>query len=292
MSAVVAVTSNVVVVGAAAKDATDDATISLDDAAADITAVPLSTLNAHPRDSLIVFYEPTHIYTINGDANYMSVTTWIHTFFPSFEAIHVIKKMRKSRNWNEDNQYFNMSDNEIVKQWDDGRREAAELGTLMHKNIENYYNGISFTTGFEKTKEYTLFKNYLQDHAEYKAYRTEWCVFAKPYKLAGSIDMVYIDPANPGKVIIADWKRSKEIKMTNKWERGIYPLTDIDNCNYWHYVLQLNVYRLIIEKYYDKQVSSMFLVILHPNQDNYIKITVPRVWEPLSRMLTFRKNQL
>lgn len=246
----------------------------------------LEKINHHPRDDNIEFDEPTHVYTIDGDSNYKSVTTWIHSFFPHFDADKVIKNMRAGKNWGPDNQYYNMTDNEIKEMWRANGKEAAELGTAMHLNIENYYNGLDFEPGFIDTIEYKLFKMYLDNHKEYKAFRTEWKVYSKKYRLSGSIDMVYIDPKDPEKLVLADWKRCKEIKFENKWEKGYPPLEDIDNCNYWHYTLQLNVYRMIVEKYYNKIVSDMFLVILHPNQkDHYIKIPVKRVSKPIMEML-------
>ena len=155
----------------------------------------------------------------------------------------------------------------------------------MHLNIENYYNGLDYNPGFTSTKEYKLFKMYLNDHKDYKAYRTEWRIYSKVYKLAGSIDMVYIDPKDPSKIIIADWKRCKEIKYDNKWEKGLKPISDIPNCNYWHYTLQLNIYRMMLEKYYEKSVSEMFLVVIHPDNEKYIKIPIKIVNEPIIKML-------
>lgn len=252
----------------------------------------LAVKNSHPRDAHIKFDEPAHVYTIDGDSDYKSVTTWIHDFFPSFDADSVIRKMRNGKNWDEDNKYYGMSNAEIKQMWKENGREAAELGTLMHLNIEYYYNGLEYTEGFVKTKEYELFCGYLADHQEYKAYRTEWTVYSKRYRLAGSIDMVYVDPKDSEKVIIADWKRSKEIRFNNRWEKGYGPAGVFDNCNYCHYCLQLNVYRMMLEKYYGKKVSSMFLVILHPNQDRYQKIMVPRIWEPIMEMLAERLKEI
>lgn len=251
----------------------------------------LSVINHHDRDDSIQFEPIQHKYTIDGDSGYISVTTWIHTFFQCFDPDAVIQKMRKSKNWSS-SKYYNLTDSEIKEEWATNGRDAADLGTLMHLNIENYYNGLEYTENFTNTKEYKLFQNYLQDHLDYKAYRTEWCVFSKHYKLAGSIDMVYIDPKDSTKVIIADWKRSKEIKMDNKWEKGLGVLKDIDNCNFWHYTIQLNVYKLIIEKYYGKTVSEMFLVILHPNQDDYIKIPIADCKNIVLKMFKERLNDL
>ena len=38
----------------------------------------LAKKNSHPRDKSITFDEGPHIYTIDGDSDYMSVTTWNH----------------------------------------------------------------------------------------------------------------------------------------------------------------------------------------------------------------------
>ena len=44
----------------------------------------------------------------------------------------------------------------------------------------------------------------------------------------------------------------------------------IPDTNYWHYCLQLNVYKAILEEKYGKKVTELYLVCLHPN--NYNKI--------------------
>jgi ATP-dependent exoDNAse (exonuclease V) beta subunit len=254
----------------------------------------LQQLNKHPRDDNITFEESTHTYTINGDSNYKSVTTWIHSFFPNFEADVIIQKIKSSTSWGPEHKYYGYSNEEIKNIWSNLGKEASQAGTNMHLNIEYYYNDIPFTKDFEKSAEYNLFQKYLNDHQEYIPFRTEWAVYTKVYKLAGSIDMVYYDPKynDSNKVIIADWKRSKEIKFTNKWEKGLKPINNIDNCNYWHYTLQLNIYRMILEKYYSKQVTEMFLVIIHPNNDNYVKVPINRITEPIQKMLEYRKLEL
>lgn len=248
----------------------------------------LDKINAHPRDAHISFDEPTHVYTIDGDSTFKSVTTFIHDFFPHFDADSVLKKMCASPKWNT-HKHYGKSPEEIKEIWRKNGEEAASQGTAMHLNIENYYNGVPMTASFKESPEGILFQKYLDDHKEYKAYRTEWTVFSKKYKIAGSIDMVYEDPKNPGCHVIADWKRSNEIKFENKWEKGKGPLSHLDNCNYWHYTLQLNIYRMLLEKYYDKVITDMFLVVLHPNNESYLKITIPKISKEILDMLEYRK---
>ena len=42
----------------------------------------------------------------------------------------------------------------------------------------------------------------------------------------------------------------------------------LPDTNYWHYCLQLNTYKAIIEEKYGKKVTDLFLVCLHPDNNN------------------------
>jgi CRISPR/Cas system-associated exonuclease Cas4 (RecB family) len=39
----------------------------------------------------------------------------------------------------------------------------------------------------------------------------------------------------------------------------------LPDTNYWHYSLQLNTYKAILEKKYGKKVTDLYLVRLHPD---------------------------
>ena len=57
------------------------------------------------RDSHITFDEGPHIYTIDGDSGFTSVTTWNHSHFEKFNSDFVIDKMMKSKNWSNNKLY-------------------------------------------------------------------------------------------------------------------------------------------------------------------------------------------
>lgn len=233
----------------------------------------LKIKNSHTRDSHITFDEPTHVYTIDGASDYTSVTTFIHKFFPSFNGLDVIKKMRNGKNWST-SKYNGMTNDQILKEWSTSGKESSELGTRMHLNIEKWYNDGIFNEDFIGTTEHEYFLEFLEEH-KFVAYRTEWEIYTKKYKIAGSVDIVFIDPDDPSKHMIGDWKRVREIKYENKYEKAFEPIEHLDVCNYWQYTLQLNMYRMILEKYYKLCISKLFLVVIHPDNDTYIKIDVP-----------------
>ena len=233
----------------------------------------LAEKNAHPRDIKITFKEEGHIYTLklNDDSpiiNPTSVTTLIHKYFPHFEPDKVIDKMMKGKNWKK-SQYYGMTKEEIKDKWENNGKEASSLGTLMHADIERFLNEEEIHDN--TTKEFRYFEKFWSEfssmYPDFKPYRTEWLIYDEDKHISGSIDCVLADEYD--NVIVLDWKRSKEIKKTNSFEKGYPPFDNMDNCNYSHYSLQLNIYRHILETKYNKNVIYMMLVIFHPNQETY-----------------------
>ena len=220
--------------------------------------------NPHDRDDRVLFEESSHTYTIDGDADYTSVTTLIHTHFAAFDADSVIAKMRKSWKWGPNHKYFGMTDDEIKQAWDDNRDAAAAAGTAMHFKIECFYNGHDVS---DDSVEFTYFRNFVSESPELAPYRTEWKIFHEELRIAGSVDMLF--QKADGSFAIYDWKRSREISRNgfNKFATTSC-IKHLPDSNHWHYCLQLNIYKAILEAKYGIKVSEMKIVCLHPNNKN------------------------
>lgn len=109
--------------------------------------------------------------------------------------------------------------------WKKNGEEASGKGTAVHANIGSFYNGMPHETD---SKEFELFSKFREDYPELKPYRSEWVMFDDDSKICGSIDMIYTD--EEGRYIMCDFKRSKEIKYSNRWEKGCSPITSkLDN---------------------------------------------------------------
>lgn len=252
----------------------------------------LSQINNHLRDNLIVFDEGPHTYTIMDDPNskYTSCTTFIHYLFEQFNANSVIDKMMKSSNWSQ-SKYFGKSKDEIKSIWDQNRVSASTSGTNMHKAIELFLNGEIEFSELEKNPEMKHFVSFYNNYGnKLKSYRSEWMIYDSELKIAGSIDYVTLNDDQT--LDIYDWKRSSEIKKENKWQYGKYPIQHIPDCNYWHYSLQLNLYRALLEKNYQKKIRSMYLVVLHPNFDDYQILQVPDLSNEIGLIFNYRLQQL
>jgi len=226
----------------------------------------LSEKNKHPRDERIQFIEETHSYVVDGSsAGIISTTTLIHEHFPKFDATRVLRMMR-----NKSEKYPGMSDQQIKESWEQNGKKASGSGTKMHKMIENFYNDIKNNEEDCKLKEYTFFLDFDREvrvAKKFEPYRTEWSIFDGDIDLAGQLDMLY--KREDGTFALYDWKRVKDIKTDNQYEKGLGKLKHLPHCNYYHYSLQLNVYKKILETRYDIIVSEMMLVVLHPDNDTY-----------------------
>jgi ATP-dependent exoDNAse (exonuclease V) beta subunit len=248
--------------------------------------------NAHPRDADIQFDEPTHVYTVQGSSKgIISCTKFLHEFFGHFDAKGTIKKMMASPKWTESKWYKpGITAKEIEEQWNANGREASGAGTAMHLAIEQFLNGSEHVIlpHIKETTEWRYFMNFWREHGgDLEPYRTEWEVWSEDHKLAGQIDMVYRRKSD-GKFLIYDWKRSKEIKTDNKFQTGLPPIQHLPDCNYWHYTLQLNVYRWFLENLYGLEIEDMYLLVLHPDNKNYKRVRLNRMDEEVEAMLNCR----
>ena len=255
----------------------------------------LKNKNKNKKDKNANLDEATHIYNINGETDYTSMTTFVHSLFEKFDDDKIITNMINSSKWGQ-NKYYGMSREEIKELWRKNNSQSTNAGTKMHYDIECFYNMINNNNN---SVEFKYFMNFHNDIVQGKLepYRTEWIVHAKDIKIAGSIDMIYKKGVNKeGKEIldIYDWKRCKEIVKAsgfNKWSVNQY-LEHIPDTNYWHYSLQLNGYKYILENYYGKIVEDLYLVCLHPDNKNknYILIKVPDLQEEIKILFAERKK--
>lgn len=267
----------------------------------------LQEKNPHPRDKRISFYEPTHTYTITlpqqdgsvkYDDGFTSVTTWVHSHFSHFDADAVIRNMMRSKKWTK-SKYYGMTADEIKKMWEDNGKEASSAGSKIHYDIECFYNNVDVSND---SVEYQYFKQFEECRTREDGgfgntlmpYRTEWTVFDEELRLSGSIDMIYED--EDGSLQIYDWKRCKDIKKTDGYGKCSHTecINHLQDTNYWHYSLQLNTYKMILERNYGKKVTGLYLVRLHPNNKfkTFERIKVPFLTQEIADLVEMRKNQV
>jgi len=274
----------------------------------------LSVRNSHLRDANIQFFEEGHKYVIltEPDVKYTSVTTWNHSHFPKFEADNIINNMMNGKAWKEGHKYWGLTPEQIKCQWNNNRDAVAGAGTDLHYEIECFNNDKRFQFDYtnkelyeiymsdnnltheSKAIEWRYFINFVKDFPDLKPFRTEWTVYHDDVKISGSIDMIYENP--DGTLSIYDWKRAKLITRINNFNKfAISPeICHLPDSNFWHYALQLNTYKAILEQKYGKVVKNLFLVRLHPDAEekNYELIELPDLSREIKDLFEERKKLL
>ena len=235
--------------------------------------------NSHRRDYCISFDEANHKYTVGG-VNLQSVTNLVENCFPKFDAqLHAKTTAAK----------LGITPQEVINMWERKGKESRELGTAMHQKIESYYQG---KQPYEDDA-FKLFKVFA-DKVKLEPYRTEWAVYDTDNNIAGTIDFVdYQD----GKYTIYDWKRSDKIiangmpvKFSKYQEKGLHPLEHLENCAYYHYALQLSLYKFILEKNYDIKVSDLRLGIFHSSYDKPYVLKMPYLENEVKTLMELRSE--
>lgn len=178
-------------------------------------------------------------------------TTFIEYFFHKFDPVGVANSLTMSHP-----NYIGMSPIELVKIWD----KAAKEGTEIHKEIDKF---IKLRTQPQNSKS-KIAQNWLNniDRNKYDIL-SETIVYSKEIKLAGTVDLILFNKEN-NTLDIYDWKTSKSIdKSSYGMKMGRVPATsNLMDCNFIHYSLQLSLYRYIIENYYSLRVDKLTLLHL------------------------------
>jgi ATP-dependent exoDNAse (exonuclease V) beta subunit len=217
--------------------------------------------------------------------------------------------MMRGKNWNPENKYWGQTPEQIKATWFTSGASVADAGTNLHEQIENFMNNSGINAGYTHKQlldnyrcleddvvrgpEWQFFLKFVEDHPHMKPYRTEWMIYDEDVKLAGSIDMVYENP--DGTLSIYDWKRAKEITKDNNWNKyALNPIIgQMPDTNYWHYSLQLNTYRHILETKYGKKITNLCLVRIHPDhpEQTYELLPVPILSKEMDELFAELKKK-
>ncbi|MBK0401791.1 hypothetical protein I5M27_02270 [Adhaeribacter sp. BT258] len=229
-----------------------------------------------------------HIYIGDetGNAEYISVTTLIERFFP-FDLKRYIERKAEEENRTEE---------DVFDEYSLMRDEAAEKGTYLHNQIENFLKGKEFDAD---SKEFKLFLNFYNKEIKVRNLLfndAEKMIFSNKYNVAGTIDCLF-KKNKEDEYVILDWKRSKKLIIDNRprifgFGYASSELCHLDNSSYYKYCLQQNIYKHIVETEYSMKISSMKLVVLHENYSNYHIVDVPKMEKETNIILNSLKVKI
>lgn len=219
--------------------------------------------NAHARDRRVHFDAATHTYTVESEdgRNIVacdSVTTIIDGLFEQFDADFWARRKATA-----------LKSAEMIKaEWAENARRASALGTQLHDRVERHYLGHAPEP---EALSDPAFANFMRFAAKRPLvpYRSEWRIFSEKYRVAGTLDFLACDN---GRFELWDWKRSSKVVSSSgapvlegfRGKRALKGVVaHIPDTSYWHYALQLSLYRYILESEYGISVGAGHLGVFH-----------------------------
>lgn len=237
----------------------------------------------------LIFDEETHTYKL-GNKKLKSVTEWIKNFFGEFdeEAISYkmsLKRVSKADFVGDDEGYFQAlrdAKKEILAEW----QETRELGTKVHKEVEDWFNSRTQPTSPKAIAavNWALLSN---EWHKYPHKFSEAKIYSEKYGLAGTIDLLILrgDDLTKQRAAIVDWKTNETIREQNPYQStsSTSPVAYLHDSSLVKYMLQLSTYALILEEEYDTLIDRLMIVKLEDKR--YVEIPIDYLKETVKKML-------
>ncbi|MBQ3414593.1 MAG: PD-(D/E)XK nuclease family protein [Clostridia bacterium] len=167
---------------------------------------------------------------------------------------------------NPESQYYHMSKEEIKAVWEAKGAASRQYGSLLDDYIGARLTGTDADMemykldndieGDERLKglvsSFDNFYSLLMKSGDMEFIAREKTIYYKvgDYYIKGRFDALFRNKRT-GKWVIIDWKSSKSIDYSNKWEKLLGPAKQYDNCNHITYTMQGYFYKtaLIYSEY-------------------------------------------
>lgn len=207
----------------------------------------------------VIFRADNHEYVSadpNEDIKWTSVTSFVSKFKQPFDKEAVAKKVANSKR----SKWYGKTVEEILSAWEHQSTSAIERGNWYHNQREADLLQIDSISRFGQ--ELPIITPVVENGEKFAPLQKltegvypEHFVYLKSAGLCGQSDLVTV---LDGKINILDYKTNKEIKTESyvNWE-GVSqkmngPVAHLDDCNYYHYALQLSIYMYIMIKHNPK----------------------------------------
>lgn len=212
----------------------------------------------------------SHTYKVNGQP-FTSVTTRIGQYCEPFDANKIAQATLDRA---ASNATSNTKEERTVESIKEEWKSKAAHGTRIHNDIEKYMLTGKTTESPEFTRFMSFMSEFTTNFPEFQHFYPEQRLYDVNLRLAGTADLVVIDDAR--NCVIVDWKTTRKLYRTSSKMCKV-PYDSMIDTNLTHYTLQLNYYRMMLERWYGVKVVLMLIVLLNPVNESFVCLNVDRV---------------
>ncbi len=211
----------------------------------------------YSKDGVIRFDESKHIY-YKGDKIMKGVTSYIKDFKEPFDSDRIATAYALKNG---------LIKEDVLAMWKAKADESIKMGSLVHKMIEDYIltGTINNTKQYKKEDHGESFINDVFVAGKLIPVETEYIVY-NDY-LASQIDCIVKN--QNGEYFILDFKTSGKIDKESFGQRKmIGKYSDLNDCSFYHYSLQLSIYEELLKEY---PVKCSYILHIHDTGYSFIK---------------------
>jgi ATP-dependent exoDNAse (exonuclease V) beta subunit len=228
----------------------------------------------------VTFEEARHIYRLDDGTKLTSGTTFVHKFFPKFDAKKVSFFYARKHG---------LDQQQVLAMWREKGERARMFGTNVHACAEYEIRPDRGTIKPMNEDEALAFKRvrlavkYMGKFLEF--IEPEMIVFSPGLGVAGTIDLI-ARHKETGEIYILDWKTNESIDRENKYgTRGLEPISDLFDCSFAQYSLQVSLYQyILIKENYFPDASGYKRALIHVNQNIFKWIDAPYLKPEIEKM--------
>jgi len=264
-----------------------------------------------------------HKYFVDDEMMEESLTTFIKHFHSPFDDVQ--EAARCAREAKPRTKYFGKTADEILQIWQDRRVRGQQL----HEYLELFYNDCHDPNDTRaRDRSFAHFLAYQEEVVKKNdlvPFRTELRNFdvyddddlvvggggggraaSEPVRrrrnkrklMCGTADMIYIRRQDIGhadrglNVVVFDWKFLNKMWTTGREGVNMFaPFDDMPDCNLYHYYVQLNGYRYMLEKRTPLFVTDMYVVDFGEDNAAYQMYQVPDMQVKIRIAIQMRREQ-
>jgi len=216
------------------------------------------------NDRNFTFNEASHTYKYES-IKYDSVTTFLKNFKVPFDREYWSKRKAEERG---------VDVSVVLNEWQDKANVANNLGTNVHKWIEDFWSGNAPEIPNDedvRSRVDKFMEMYNKRLNVLMPLKSELKIFSRKWRLAGTIDQPFLfwaETENMPFLIIGDWKTNGEFRDDNhpkgRYKKLLRPFSHLYENHHNDYSIQISLYRLILEEEANIQTQDGFLCHIGP----------------------------
>ena len=214
----------------------------------------------------ITFNEDLHKYYVDGNPLSISASGVIGNFYKDFETNKVAQSISKSL-------LDVVSATNLLDSWEELCTLGQEVGTKTH--IFGEFYPFDRTLEPENNQEIAC-KNYWDNMPKfYKPLVMEQRMYHFDYMFGGTADIL-LSNEKTGNILLSDYKTNKDLFKNFGDKMMLAPFEDMLDTPYSHYVIQLNIYKILLEQVEGIIVEGMQIVWLRRDK-SYQMYNIPDI---------------